>query len=178
MALLPAWADQPMDVIRITCIPEMRYFEFEYKELPSEATDWVIDGYGALEKKPQVEKRVNVLKRYGLFDAQKLHYECKLPQSTYTLTGGAYENEITVSLTHNGSSFISDVLVGPTRFGKPSIERVAIFDTRDALTNRNVTICVLGNAPGVLDNCKSGLGLIRVTQDKIEEFITREATSN
>lgn len=181
MSRLPAWADQPMPAIRITCIPEMRYFEFEYKQLSSEATEWVLSGY-EVQENPQTEKRIEkrikkhlkVLKRYGLFDAQKLQYECKLPQSTYTLTGGDYYGDgITVSLTHNGGPFISDVLVGPNRFGKPSIDQVSIFEGMDALTNRNVTICFGGNAPGVLGNCKSNLGLVHISQEKIEEWVER-----
>ena len=184
MALLPAWADQ-LDVIRVTCIPEMRYFEFEYKELPSEAVNYIDSGFEVLERNraTQIKKRWNNLKKFGFHSPKQLVLECKLPGSTYKLTadqGAASASgmcgsdpDISINLTHNGGSFISDTLLGPVCFEKPSIDRVEIYDGKEGWGDRNVTVCVRGNAPGVLGNCKSGLGLIHISQEKIEEFVLR-----
>jgi len=180
-----AWSDQPMDAVRITCIPEMRYFEFEYKELPSEATDYIATGFEVQEKKPQIQKRWNILKKQGLYSPQKLTYECKLPKSTYRLSGNRGEAsagrcgsapDISISLTHNGGSFISDVLFGPACFERPSIDRVAIFDGEEGWAVRNVTVCVRGNAPNVLDYCKYLDGLPTISRSKIEEFLKKKGS--
>ena len=69
-----AQADQPLELVRITCIPEMRYFEVESKDYPSEATTWIRFGFEVKEKDEKAgrKKRWRILKERGLYPPEKL----------------------------------------------------------------------------------------------------------
>jgi hypothetical protein len=162
-----ARADQPLELVRITCMPEMRYFEVESKDYPSEASTWIWSGFEVKEKdeKSGRKKRWRILKGHDLYPPEKLAYQCKLPESTYELTvtkdearasgqcGGA--PTATINLKRNGKDWISNVLFGNGDcFGRPTIASVAINDGKEGWDVRNMLICVKANQEGMLDNCK------------------------
>ena len=80
--LLPvvAWADEYLEFVRITCIPEARYFYFEYKFVsgPAGLTDDYLDDKKRLES-------MRVWQSHGYFDPANLEQDCRIPGSTYRL---------------------------------------------------------------------------------------------
>ena len=173
MVLLSVWnpvavqADQPLELVRITCIPEMRYFEVESKDYPSEATTWIRFGFEVKEKDEKAgrKKRWTILKERGLYRPEKLIYQCKLPESTYELVmekgeprasgecGGA--PTATMTLKKNGQEWVSHVLFGSTDcFRRPTIASVAINDGKEGWDVRNMLVCLKSNQEGVQDTCK------------------------
>lgn len=173
MLLLSVWnpadaqADQPLELVRITCIPEMRYLEIENKDFPSEATTWVWSGFEAKEKDQKAgrKKRWGILRTHDLYPPEKLAYQCKLPESVYELTITKDESSAhgqcgasptaTINLKRNGKDWISNVLFGNGDcFGRPTIASVAINDGKEGWDVRNLLICVKSNQEGVLDTCK------------------------
>jgi hypothetical protein len=174
MLLLSVWnpadaqADQPLELVRITCIPEMRYFEVESKDYPSKATTWIRFGFiNGKEKdaKAGEKKRWRILKERGLYPPENVIYQCKLPESTYELVmvkdqsretgecGGA--PTATMTLKRNGQEWVSHVLFGNTDcFGRPTVASVAINDGKEGWGVRNMLICVKSNREGAPDTCK------------------------
>ena len=162
-----ARADQPLELVRITCIPEMRYFEIESKDYPSEATTWIWFGFEVKEKHERAgrKKRWRILKEHGLYPPEKLVYQCKLPESTYELVMAKDEPRAsgecgaapiaTMNLLRNGQEWVSHVLFGSGDcFKRPTIASVAINDGKEGWDVRNMLVCVKSNQEGVLDNCK------------------------
>jgi hypothetical protein len=150
-----ARADWSLDFVRVTCIPEARYFYFEYKAVsgPAALTDTQFDDKKRLE-------RMRTWQRHGYFDPHNLVRECRLPDSTYRLLtsqpparergmcGGA--PPITLNLLRNGSAFLKDVILGENCFGGPSVVSVEITDGLDGWNTRQMTVCVSpasGEAP-------------------------------
>lgn len=163
-----ALADQPLELVRITCIPEMRYLEVENKDYPSEATTWIQFGFiNGKEKdaKAGMKKRWKILRERGLYPPENLVYQCKLPESTYEVViekddprasgecGGS--PTATINLKRNGKDWISKVLFGNGDcFERPTISSVAINDGKEGWDVRNMTICVKANQAGGMDACK------------------------
>ena len=163
-----ARADQPLELVRITCIPEMRYFEVESKDYPSEATTWIRFGFingKEKDEKAGRKKRWKILTARGLYPPEKLAYQCKLPESTYDVTITKPEPQAsgacgasptaTINLKRNGQTWISNVLFGNDGcFELPTIASVAINDGKEGWDVRNMLVCVKSNQEGVLDTCK------------------------
>jgi hypothetical protein len=174
MVMLSVWnpadaqADQPLELVRITCIPEMRYFEVESKDYPSEATTWIWFGFingKEKDEKAGRKKRWRILKERGLYPPEKLVYQCKLPESTYELTmaKGAPRASgqcgaaptATMNLKRNGQDWVSNVLFGNSDcFRRPTISSIAINDGKEGWDVRNMLICVKANREGAIDDCK------------------------
>jgi hypothetical protein len=173
MLMLSVWnpadarADQPLELVRITCIPEMRYFEIESKNYPSEATTWIWSGFEVKEKDEKAgrQKRWRILKERGLYTTEKLVYLCKLPESTYELVmtkgltrasgecGGA--PTATMNLKRNGQDWVSHVLFGNGDcFKRPTIASLAINDGKEGWDVRNMLVCVKSNQEAAMDDCR------------------------
>jgi hypothetical protein len=153
-----ARADWSLEFVRITCIPEARYFYFEYKPVsgPAALTDTQFD------EKMQRE-RMRIWQRHGFFDPRSLERECRLPESTYKLItsqppareqgmcGGA--PQITLNLFRNGTAFFKDVVFGDDCFGGPSVVSVEITDGLEGWDTRQMTVCI-SPAVGEARMCK------------------------
>lgn len=180
-----AWADYSVDFLRITCIPETRYFEIEYRAVPGDA---VFIGAGFEEQ--DIRQRLDIWKKRGYYDPSKLRYECKLPDSTYLLTstrppasergmcGGA--PRITLNLSRNGEPWLDNVVFGADCFGGPTITRIAIRDGQDGWDTRNADVCISpsGDSDGhceYLSETGAGItGVMPLTQKDVEQYV--EAT--
>jgi hypothetical protein len=76
-----AHADWALDFVRISCIPEARYFEIQFRALSG--PDILIGGAEHNDKARA--DRLQIMADHGFFDPSNLFYECKLPDSTYTV---------------------------------------------------------------------------------------------
>jgi hypothetical protein len=150
----PAWADYSVDFLRITCVPEVRYFEVEYRALPDDA----VFGGGGTSPDP-----LRTWREHGYFDPRDLHSECRLPESTYVVTatqspasdrgqcGGA--PSIRLSLQRNGQPWLDDVTFGADCFGGPSITGIAVRDVAAGYGNLNLHLCIAPTG-GEADGCE------------------------
>ncbi|MFS2036317.1 hypothetical protein ACEN8I_20005 [Polaromonas sp. CT11-55] len=153
-----ARADWPLTFVRVTCIPEARYFYFEYKPVsgPAALTDAQFDDR-------KLAARMRAWQRHGYFDPRKLDRNCSLPESTYSLRtsqedaresgecGGA--PSIKLNLLRNGSPVLQDVVLGDACLGGASVASVEITDGLDGWGSRKMTLCVTP-APGETPHCK------------------------
>jgi hypothetical protein len=172
-----AWADYSVDFIRITCIPETRYFEVEYKSVPGDA---VFIGAG-FEKKA-IQQRLKIWRKHGYYDPSALLYECKLPDSTYLVTSiqppgsergmcGA-EPRITLNFSRNGDTWLNNVTFGSDCFGGPTVTQIAIRDGQEGWDSRTADLCIA--SPNVPEFCEFLMGIYDVfplSQDDIDRYI-------
>jgi hypothetical protein len=135
------------EFIHVSCIPETRYFEVEYKSVPTDAvligTDYEKEG----------KQRLNAWKKRGYYEPSNFSYECKLPDSTYLITANqppgresgmcGASPSITLSLTRNGDKWLNNVVFGANCFGVPSIMRISIRDGQEGWDTRNADLCIL-----------------------------------
>ena len=102
-------ADWTFDFVRVTCVPEARYFRLEYAGVygPAALTD-------AQHDDRKTRERLAIWRKHGYLAPGKLRYECQLPESKYRITAtqsgwadrgscGAAP-EITLSLARNGAT--------------------------------------------------------------------------
>ena len=111
-----AQADYEADFVRVTCVPQSRYFEIEYKPLHSN----VVDGGDHFDS--------NVWAKQGYLSPSKLRYECQLPDSKYVVTSTKPESggngmcgadpEIRLNLARNGRLLVKDVVFGGACMGR------------------------------------------------------------
>jgi hypothetical protein len=139
-------ADWSLEFVRITCIPEARYFYFEYKPIDGSAA--LTDAQVSDEKQ---RERMRTWQKHGYFDPRDLDFECRLPESRYRLRTSqppGHEGRcgaaptITLNLLRNGSSYVKDVTLGDDCYGGPSVLSVEIADKLDGWGTREMTICV------------------------------------
>ena len=71
-------ADYSVDFVRVSCIPETRFFDIEYRAIHNNAVDAPLDS-------KTVDKNT-VWAKHGFHNPSKLEYVCKVPTSIYTLT--------------------------------------------------------------------------------------------
>lgn len=175
-----AWA-QDVEFLRVTCIPETRYLEVEYKAVPSEA---VFIGASGYEK--ETKQRLDAWEKRGYFDPGKFRYECKLPDSTYLITssqppGGLGEcgaqPRITLNLSRNGEKWLDNVVFGSDCFGGPSVMRISIRDGQEGWDTRNADLCIVPSSNSEI-SCEylseTYLGISTVmplTQDELERYV-------
>lgn len=155
VATRPAWADWYVNFVHITCIPQARYLAFEAKDIEG--------SYVLMETQFDDKKRaerIGLWRKQGYFEPANLKFECKLPESTYTIIanqpqpsdhgmcGGA--PSVTLTLLRDGKPFLKNVTFGDDCFGGPSIYRVELSDGLSGWDTRQMTVCT---SPGV-DQCK------------------------
>lgn len=143
-------ADWTQHFVRITCIPEARFFSFEYRPVDgsSALTDAIFD------EKKRVQ-RLDIWKRQGYFEPSQLKYECRLPEATYILLtkqrdpqdhGWCGANQpITLNLLRNGIVILDNVT-----FGDACIDAGAFVTSTDISEppqgwgKRTMSVCVVG----------------------------------
>ena len=116
----PAWADWYVNFVHITCIPEARYLAFEAKSIKG--------SYVLMETEFDEKRRAERLilwRKQGYFEPANLKFECKLPESTYTIIANQPEPSdhgmcggapsITLTLLHDGKPFVENMTGLPTQ---------------------------------------------------------------
>jgi hypothetical protein len=181
------WA-QDVEFLRVTCIPETRYLEVEYKAVPSDA---VFIGTGFNEK--EGKQRFDAWEKRGYFDPGKFRYECKLPDSTYLITSSrapyseqgmcGAQPRITLNLSRNGEKWLDNVVFGSDCFGGPSIMRISIRDGQEGWDTRNADLCIAPSGDSqefceYLSETYSGISTVMpLTQDELERYVEANRTS-
>jgi hypothetical protein len=128
-----AIADWSMDFVRITCIPEARYFRIEYAPISGSAA--LLETQSDDKQRSQ---RMLAWKKHGYYEATNLQYECRLPESTYNISAvQTPESEhgmcmaapqITLSLFRNGIPILDKVIFGNDCFGGPTVVSTEVTD--------------------------------------------------
>lgn len=199
--LLSTWsasskADWVQDFIRITCIPEARYFQFEYA--PMSGPRVLLETQ--FDRKRQ-RKRMLAWRKHGFYNPSKLDYECKLPENVYKISTtqppasngmcGAAQ-PITINLYRNNKPIITKVVAGRDCLGNVStLQSVEISDELKGWESSSISICLApqNGVPQVLVNplpqtCRndgdvySVLNAIPIDQDVIEEWAESSRLSN
>lgn len=139
--LLPAIckADWYYDFVRITCIPEARYLQFEAKSIEGSYVLMETQFDDKLKK-----QRLAAWVKKGYYDPARLEFECRLPEATYKITTSqsAYESSpIILSLYKDGSPIIDNVTLGGNSSGRTSVQSVEISDGLQGWDSRQMTIC-------------------------------------
>jgi hypothetical protein len=148
-----ASADSTQHFVRITCIPEARFFSFEYR---------AVDGNAALTDAKYDEKkrkrRLDLWKNQGYFEPSHLKYECRLQGVSYTLStkqrkpqdrGGCGANQpIELTLLRNNKEILHNVMLGDVCIEAGAfVTSVDISEPPDGWGSKTMTICVVGSPP-------------------------------
>ncbi len=142
---LCASADQAMQMLRVSCIPEANYFDIDvkyYHELVDFDDTIVVDGN---KVKPSKRKghESKMLAKYGIYFPRNFSYECKLSTGTIKIIGkqpmpspsgqcGASPTP-NISIWQDNVPWIENVLLGENCFGNPTITRIEIANGRMSL---------------------------------------------
>lgn len=129
-----------VDFVRITCIPQLRYFEVEA----------VSDPY---LKRATEKNGVVTLEKHGLYSPSNLKYTCVLPESVYELTTTSVSSTdnktsgtsttTTFSLRVNEKDWFRNVLLSSNYFDKPSVASVIVSDGKQGWTGkRELLVCL------------------------------------
>lgn len=174
----PAIADWTMDFVRITCIPEARYFRLDYAPVygpsvfrESESND------------EERAKRLLPWKKAGYYEVANLNYECTMPEATYKLTVRqppahaegtcGLEPVITLNLFRDDRPVLYNVTFGNDCFGGPSVVGAEIFDGYQGSRPSDMTLCVTPkyDAPQKCKSFSNTFGRIPiVTEQKVDEY--------
>jgi len=149
----------PIDFVRITCIPQLRYLEIEALSDPhlrEAITRRVSAGASSEATYKQME-------RSGLFVPEKLNYVCKMPESTYELrvtqkpptqsSMCGVSSRVSFSLSANRKEWFRDVLLNENCTDAPSVASVTISDGKQGWTGRREMIICLKDRPGDQVRC-------------------------
>ena len=183
---LTTYADWRQDFIRITCIPEARFFAFEYR--PVDGTS----ALGAAQYDDEERKaRMKLWAAQGYFDPTRLQQQCRLPDATYILettqrhpqshgSCGASQ-PIKLTLLRNGAKVFDNVTLGSAcELDGPFVTSVDISEPPTGWGTPWMHICVDGSEKSfdvkphckVLDQQKLATG--NALSSKTVEDILRE----
>lgn len=177
-----ALADMSIDLLRITCVPELRYFEIEAKSY-SILAEAVAHGFESFAPEG-INKRLRLLEQQGLYSPTNLKYTCKLPETTYELTAtqppasergmcGASPTA-SFSLRANNEEWFRNVLLNEGCFDRPSVLSVTISDGKQGWTGRReMIVCLKDKSVGASKCHFRGLGL-PPNAAFMKDFITQE----
>jgi hypothetical protein len=161
------------DFLRITCIPETRYFSVEYKQGD---VDEDRDGLSRAE----VTAQERAWKRQGYHDPGALSYDCRLPESTYRLTSTHSRSrsgelcDIALTLNWNDEVWLDGVHIGPTCGNDVSLDSFEIWDgRRTARKPRSMTLCI-GQPSGPSGNARCEHFQPHPTQRRVEVVTQRD----
>jgi hypothetical protein len=146
----PSRADWSIDFVRITCLSEARYLQFESRS---------IDGNYVLldtqDGKSFHDERTAAWEKKGYYRPSALTYECKLPDATYTIQASQPPPQasgpcgvspyVTLTLMRDDRLVLDHVVFGPdTCYGKQGIS-VSSVEISDGLRgwDRAMTLCLL-----------------------------------
>lgn len=150
-------ADMSIGLLRITCVPELRYFEVEAKSY-SLLAEAIAHGFENFSPEG-VSKRLKLLEQQGLYSPAHLKYTCALPESTYELTAtqppasergmcGASPTA-SFSLRVNGKEWFRDVALNEVCLDQASVLSVTISDGKQGWTGRReMIVCLKEKAAG------------------------------
>lgn len=184
VGIRPAVAEWQMGFVRLTCIPEARYFRVEYMPVsgPSVLLESDFDG-------EKTAKRLLAWKKAGFHEPSNISYECSLPDSLYKLTakqpppeghgqcGGA--PNITLSLFRNGQPILENVTFGSDCFGGPTVIGAEITDGLEGWETRAMRLCLsrAGAAPPMCEYLTETNGAIAkavpITQEKVAQYVEK-----
>ena len=173
-----------MDFVRITCIPEARYFRFDYTPISGSAV--LLEAEFDDKRRSQ---RMLAWKKQGYYDATNLKYECRLPESTYKISAvqpppsergmcGAAP-QITLSLLRDGTPILDKIIFGDDCFGGPTLVSAEITDGLSGWDTRQMTLCLSPNsdAPRVCEFLSETYGdiskAIPISQEKVGEYVKK-----
>jgi hypothetical protein len=163
LLLIPAiaLADMSIDLLRITCIPELRYFEIAATS-SSLLAEAVAHGFSDFSQQG-AKTRLKLLERHGLYSPEALKYTCTLPESTYELTtvqpppSGRGEcgsgPTATFTLRVNGTDWFREVALNAGCFDQASVMSLAILDGKKGWTGRREMIACVKEKPDAEQKC-------------------------
>ena len=162
-------ADWGLDFVRVTCIPESRYFEIEYRSL--NGPDVLLEA--ELDDRKRAE-RLDTWRAHGFYEASNVKYECILPASTYevvadqpppqahgtcglapriilslkrklmTWSNLIRNEEPMITSTRDEDLILEGIIFGPDCFGPdPTVISIAISDGLLGWTASWMTLCFL-----------------------------------
>lgn len=112
------------DFLRVTCIPDARYFALEHKLI--ETSDE--------QAEPATPALRQAWRRNGLHEPDNLRVECHLPDSTYTATAKANRSrsgevcDIELTLRWNDETWLDQVKIGPSCSDGGSLDSLEVYD--------------------------------------------------
>jgi hypothetical protein len=124
--------------------------------------------------------------KQGYYEATKLQYECKLPESTYNISAVQQPREsgrcgaapqITLSLLRNGTPLLNKVIFGYDCFGGPTVQNVELSDGLHGWFTQQMTLCFAPNSdsPGfceLLSETYDPLSTaIPINQEWVSEYV-------
>lgn len=177
-----AIADWSMDFVRITCIPEARYFRFDYTPISGPAV--LLEAQFDDKKRSQ---RMLAWMKQGYYEATNLQYECRLPESTYKISAvqppqrdrgmcGAAP-QITLSLLRDGTPVLDKIIFGNDCFGGPTVVSAEITDGLQGWNTRQMNLCLSpkSDMPRLCKFLSETYGaiskVIPITQEKVGEYV-------
>ena len=132
---LPTNADYLVDFVRVSCIPDAKFFDIDYRYIHNSAT----------ESSGNSDFNEN-----GFRDPREMHFICTFPNVKYLLITkqgpwhsgmcGAAPN-IILDLFRNGRQWIEKVNFGSDCGDGPTITRITIFDGEWNKRDGSVEIC-------------------------------------
>jgi hypothetical protein len=141
-------AQWTMDFVRITCIPEARYLQVEYKPVvgPIVLMETAFD-------KNKKKQRLSAWQKHGYYDpSEKITYECRMPESTYKISAMqppaqdrgecGVSQSITLSLSRNGKPMLDKIILGDNCAQGPTVDSFEINDGFEGWETRQMTLCI------------------------------------
>ncbi|MDO8989109.1 MAG: hypothetical protein Q7U91_05700 [Sideroxyarcus sp.] len=170
--------------VRIACIPEARYLQFEAKSI-----DYVFVLRETEFDDKLKRQRLAAWIKKGYYDPTRLEFECRMPESTYKITttqplpsahgqcGAA--PPITLSLYRDGELVIDRVIFGYDCFGMPTLMNVEISDGLEGRFSREMNLCVAGkkgqSCEFLSEDSSEITKAIPINQQKINDYASEKS---
>jgi hypothetical protein len=180
-----AEADYMVDLLRISCVPEARFFTVEYRPIHSDAVEHLRELFDANGK-----RRTDIWASQGLYFPGSLDQSCELPgvrfrvvtkQEPWQLGYCGAGPTIELTLYRDGKVMIDRILFGRRCPAGPAATRIDIFDGEGPQRfNRSALIHFSESGDIVLDNAEFLMGEfdaenedIPIKQSHIERYVAR-----
>lgn len=145
-----ALSDMSIDLLRMTCVPELRYFEVEGKSY-SILAEAIVHGFDNFSPEG-VNRRLKLLEAHGLYSPRNLKYTCKLPETTFELVAtqppasergmcGASPTA-SFSLFLNGKEWFRNVPINEGCFDRLSVTSITMSVGKRGWKADEVIVCV------------------------------------
>jgi hypothetical protein len=168
-------ADWFVDFVKITCIPEARYFAFESKPIQG---SYVL-GETQFDSKLRA-KRFALWEQKGYYNPSALEFTCNLPGSTYKIIATqpepsdhgmcAGDPDVTLSLYKNNDLIVSKVIFGSACSGD-SVQSIEISEPLQGWGSNDFYMCLNRDPNSHIDSQPNNQGnLCELLSDTYEQF--------
>lgn len=165
----PARADTVRDFVRTACVPEAGLLDVEYRGLHDSVA---VDRGGK-------EQRNSALAQAGFHPPRGLKLSCRLGDVSYAIAtdqGPTSERrcggspEVYLSITRNGEKILSDVVLGESCQGLPSVTRITIGDGPQSWRGRETQLCYSKEGDSGKPQCEWIFG----DQKRLQQILGRD----